>query len=52
MSILGNTTIELHLSDCTYEHVVVVVENCSYNFLLGKTFCCRIKRVSTLQVVC
>ena len=37
MSVLGKTTIELRLNDRAFEHVVVV-EDCSYNFLLGQDF--------------
>ena len=38
MSVLGKTTIKLRLNDRAFEHVVVVIEHCSYNYLLEKDF--------------
>ena len=41
MNVLGKTAIELRLNDRTFIHDVVVVEHCSYNFLLGRDFLIR-----------
>ena len=41
MSVLGKTAIELRLNDRTFIHDVVVVEHCSFHFLLGTDFLIR-----------